>query len=107
MNDAFCPLALMRGDLAAAEGAIATLIDRATRTNTPLWKMIAASWQGKLFIDRGECARGIEPISQTLEACEQSDWQVCYAQFTGYLVDGLVGLGHLDEAAARLERAIA
>ena len=107
VHDALCPIALMRGDLAAAEAAIAVLSDWATRMNAPLWKMVGACWKGKLLIERGEFARGIELISQTLEACEQSGWQICYVQFLGCLVEGLAGLGHLEEAGAKLERAIA
>ena len=68
---------------------------------------MATGWQGKLLIARGEFARGIELISQTLEACERSGWRMCYVQFLGHLAEGLAGLGYLDEAGAKLERAIA
>ena len=107
VHDALCPIALMRGDLAAAEAAIAAMSDWATRMNATLWKMMATCWKGKLLIERGEFARGIELISQTLEACEQSGWQMGYVQFLGCLAEGLAGLGHLEEAGAKLERAIA
>ena len=107
VHDALCPIALMRGDLAAAEAAIAALSDWATRMNATLWKTMATCWKGKLLIERGEFAQGIELISQTLEACEQSGWQMGYVQFLGCLAEGLAGLGHLEEAGAKLERAIA
>ena len=68
---------------------------------------MATCWKGKLLIERGEFARGIELISQTLEACERSGWQMCYVQFLGCLAEGLAGLGHLEEAGSTLERAIA
>ena len=107
VHDALCPIALMTGDLAAAEAAIATMSDWATRIDATLWKMMATCWKGKLLIERGEFARGIELISQTLEACEQSGWQMGYVQFLGCLAEGLAGLGRLEEAGAKLERAIA
>jgi predicted ATPase len=107
VHDALCPIALMMGDLAAAEGAIAAMSDWATRMNATLWKMMGTCWKGKLLIERGEFARGIELISQTLEACEQSGWQTGYVQFLGCLAEGLAGLGHLEEAGSKLERAIA
>ena len=68
---------------------------------------MATCWKGKLLIERGEFARGIELISQALEACEQSGWQMGYVQFLGCLAEGLAGLGRLEEAGANLERAIA
>ena len=101
VHDALCPIALMMGDLAAAEGAVAALSDWATRMNATLWKMMATCWKGKLLIDRGEFARGIELISQTLEACERTGWQMGYVQFLACLAEGLAGLGHLEEAGAR------
>jgi len=107
LHDALCPIALARGEVAAAEGAIAAMSDWATRIDAPLWKMMATSWKGELLIERGEFARGIELMSQTLEACEQSGWQMGHAQFLGCLAKGLAGLGDFDEAVGRLERAIA
>jgi predicted ATPase/DNA-binding winged helix-turn-helix (wHTH) protein len=106
LQDALCPIALMRGDLAAAEVAVAALSDWAGRMNATLWKTMATGWQGKLLIARGRAAQGIELVSQTLEACERSGWRMCYVQFLGHLAESLAGLGYLDEAGARLERAI-
>ena len=107
VHDALCPIALMRGDLAAAEAAIAALSDWASRMNATLWKMMGTIWKGKLLIERGEYPRGIELISPTLEACERTGWQLGYAQFLGFLAEGLAGLDHLEEAGSKLERAIA
>jgi predicted ATPase len=107
LQDALCPIALMRGDTAGAEAAAAALNDWAGRMNATLWKTIAAGWRGKLLIDHGEAARGIELISQTLGACERSGWRMCYVQFLAHLAEGLAGLGYLDEAGGRLDRAIA
>ncbi len=106
VHDALCPIALMMGDLATAEGAIAAMSDWAARMNATLWQMMGTCWKAKLLIERGEFARGIELISQPLEACEQSGWQTGYVQFLSCLAEGLAGLGYLEEARAKLERAI-
>ena len=42
-----------------------------------------------------------------LEAFERSGWQMAYVQFLACLAEGLGGLGHLEEAGARVERALA
>lgn len=107
VHDALCPIALMLGDFATAEVGIAAMNDWATRMNATLWKVMATCWKGKLLIERGEFAQGIELVLPALQACEQSGWQMGYVQFLGCLGEGLAGLGHLDEAAAKLERAIA
>jgi predicted ATPase/DNA-binding winged helix-turn-helix (wHTH) protein len=107
LQDALCPIALMRGDMAGAEAAAAALSDWAGRMNATLWKTMAAGWRGKLLIEHGEAARGIELISQTLGACERTGWRMCYVQFLAHLAESLAGLGYLDEAGGRLGRAIA
>jgi predicted ATPase len=107
VHDALCPIALMMGDLAAADGAIAAMSDWATRMNATLWKMMATCWLGRLLIERGEAARGIELISHPLEACEQTGWQMGYVEFLGCVAEGLTRLGRFEEAGAKLERAIA
>jgi tetratricopeptide (TPR) repeat protein len=106
-HEALCPIALMTGDVAAAEDAIAAMSDWATRLDATLWKMMATCWKGRLLVERGEFARGIELISQHLEACERTGWHLDRVQFLGWLADGLAALGHRDEAGAKLEHAIA
>jgi predicted ATPase len=107
LQDALFPIALMRGDMAGAEAAAEALSDWAGRMNATLWKTMAAGWRGKLLIEHGEAARGIELISQTLAACERSGWRMCYVQFLAHLAESLASLGYLDEAGGRLDCAIA
>lgn len=107
VHDAVCPIALMTGDLAAADAAIAAMDDWAARLDAALWKMMATGWKGRLLIERGAFAPGVELITQTLDACAQSGWQMSYVQFLGYLAQGLAGLGRLDDARAAMDRAIA
>lgn len=107
VHDALCPIALMMGDLAGAHGAVAAMRDWAARIDAPLWKMMAACWEGVLRIEQGEFARGIELISQPLQDCERTGWQMGHVQFLASLAEGLAGSGRVAEAGARLEGAIA
>jgi tetratricopeptide (TPR) repeat protein len=107
IHDALCPIAVMRGDLDAAEAAVAAMSDWAAQMNATLWTVMATCWNGRLLIARGDFARGIELLSPTLETCEQSGWQMGYVQFLGSLAEGLARLGRLEEAGEKLERAIA
>jgi len=107
LQDGQCPIALMTGDLAAAETAITAMSDCAARLDHALWKIAATAWKGKLLTERGAFAQGATLIRQVVDTCEQTGWQICHAQFLGYLAEGLVGLGRLDEAHDTIERAIA
>jgi len=106
VHDALSPIALAMGDLDAAEAATAAMSDWAKRIDAALWKVMATCWKGRLLFERGEVAQGTELIAQALAACEQTGWQMGYAQFLGWLADGLTRLGRLAEAGTRLERAI-
>lgn len=107
VNDALCPIALMRGDLGTAARAIAAMSDWATRLDAALWKAMAACWKGRLALERGEFAKGIELLSPTLEASGRSGWQMGYVEFLACLAEGLADCGRLDEAHSTLGRAIA
>ena len=82
VHDAVCPIALMTGDLATADAAVAAMNDWATRLDAALWKTMATAWKGKLLIERGDAAPGIALITQTLEACAQTGWQMGDAAFS-------------------------
>jgi predicted ATPase/DNA-binding winged helix-turn-helix (wHTH) protein len=107
LHDGQCPIALETGDLAAAETAITAMGDRAARTNSALWETFTSAWRGKLLIERGVFAEGVALVRHAVDVRERTGWQLCHAQFLGYLAKGLAGLGRLDEACDTIKRAIA
>ncbi len=107
LHDGQCPIALETGNLAAAETAITAMSDRATRTDSALWETFTSAWRGKLLIERGVFAEGVALVRHAVDVRERTGWQLCHAQFLGYLAKGLAGLGRLDEACDTIKRAIA
>jgi predicted ATPase/DNA-binding winged helix-turn-helix (wHTH) protein len=107
LQDGQCRIALITGDLAAAETAITAMSDSAARLDHALWKIVTTAYKGTLFIQRGEFAQGVALVRQAVDTCVQPGWQMCHAQFLGYLAEGLAGLGRLDEACETIEQAIA
>jgi len=107
VHDALSPIALMMGDLEAAEAATAAMSDWAMRIDATLWKVMATCWKGRLLIERGGIAQGTELITQALAACEQTGWQMGYVQFLAWVAEGLTKLGLLEEAGSKLKQAIA
>jgi predicted ATPase/DNA-binding winged helix-turn-helix (wHTH) protein len=101
------PVALMRGDLVAAGRALAMLKDLAASLGAPFWKTLAHCLEGQLLIRRGEFATGSVLLRHALDTCEKTGWTICYPQFLGALAEGLAGLGHLTEALATIDRALA
>jgi tetratricopeptide (TPR) repeat protein len=107
LQDGQCRIALITGDLEAADTAVTAISDCTAKLDYPLPNMTATAWKGKLLIAHGAFAQGVALLRQAVDTCEQAGWQMCYAEFLGYLVEGLAGLGQLDEAADAITRAIA
>jgi predicted ATPase len=107
LHYAVCPVALMTGDLVAAERAVAMLIDLATSLNAAFWKIVGRCLEGKLLIERGEFGRGTVLLRSALDTCDQTEWRICYPEFMGVLAEGLAGCGQLSEALATIDQALA
>ena len=103
---AVCPVALMTGDLAAAEQGLIKLVGLANSFNAPFWDSVARCLKGKLLIQRGEFAGGSALLRSELDACERTGWTHWYPEFLGVLAEGLAGLQQFPEALATVEQAI-
>jgi predicted ATPase/DNA-binding winged helix-turn-helix (wHTH) protein len=107
LHYAVCPIALMTGDLVAADRAVAMLSDLATSLGAPFWKVVGRCLEGKLLIQRREFARGSVLLRSALDTCEQTEWRICYPEFMGVLAEGLAGLGRLAEGLVTVDEAVA
>jgi predicted ATPase len=104
---AVCPIALMTGDMAVADHAVASMNDLAARLDATLWKILGSFWEGKLLVERREFARGSALLQKALDKCDQTGWRICNAEFLGVLAQGLAGLGQLDTALVTVDKALA
>jgi predicted ATPase/DNA-binding winged helix-turn-helix (wHTH) protein len=106
LQDGLCPIALIIGDLPAAERAVTAMTEWAARIDAELWKALVPSWRGALHIARGEFEQGVGLVRRSLEVCERTGWKIRRAQSLGSLAQGLAGLGRLNEAQDVIEQAI-
>ena len=97
------PVTLMMGDFAAAERAIAMLIDPATGLPSGIWPIIARCLQGKLMIAQGASEEGVDLLGTALDACDRDGWQISYPDFFGSLALGLTELDRMSEAAVAID----
>jgi predicted ATPase len=111
LAEAACPVALLVGDLAAAEGFLAMLLDRAARHALALWHAWGRYLDGVLRLKRGEAASGLRLLRTTLGELGETRFVLRYTAFLDALAEGLSGAGQvaqglvtIDEALARSER---
>jgi len=99
-------IAPMTGDVSAAENAVATLIELATRANARFWITAGQFLRGKLFVQRHAYAEGLAVLCEAFETCRQTGWRLSYPEFTGSLAQALAGSGRVDEASDAIACAI-
>ena len=108
LGEAVCPIALMTGDLAAAERSVAMLNDMVTKHGVTVYKSLGPHLEGELLIRRGEFAAGSIVLRAALGRLptaggvkRRNSW------FLGVLAEGLAGAEQLTEALATIDEALA
>ena len=94
---AACPVALYVGDLAAAERAVAKLLDHSTRHQMGLWRTWAVGLNGALRIHRDDFDGGLQLLRSALEELRQNRYFVPLLELLAELAHGLVRAGRVDE----------
>jgi predicted ATPase len=107
---AACPLALLTGDLAAAEHYGTMLLDHSTRHALALWRAYGRSIRGVLVIQRGDVITGLRLLRAGLDEFGEAGsallqfLALLMAEALGRAGQNADGLAAIDEAIARSER---
>jgi tetratricopeptide (TPR) repeat protein len=107
---AACPLALLTGDLAAAEHYGTMLLDHSTRYALGRWRACGHSFQGVLVIQRGDVITGLRLLRAGLDEFGEAGSTVVQflallmAEALGRAGQNAHGLAAIDEAITRSER---
>src|SRR5208282_5820687 len=107
---AACPLALLTGDLAAAEHYGTMLLDHSTRHALALWRACGRSFQGLLVIQRGDVITGLRLLRAGFDEFGEAGSAVLrliaflMAEALGRAGQNAEGLAAIEEAIARSER---
>jgi predicted ATPase len=104
-------VALLVGDLAAAECFVALLLDHSARHGLALSHAWGRYLEGVLRLKRGGAETGLQLLRTTFDEFGETRFVLRYTAFLGALVEGLIGAGQvaqglviIDEAVARSQR---
>jgi predicted ATPase len=106
---AACPLALLTGDLAAAEHYGTMLLDHSTRHALAHWRAYGRSFQGVLVIQRGDVLAGLRLLRAGFDEFGEAGSAVLrliellMAEALGRAGQNAEGLAAIEEAIARAE----
>jgi predicted ATPase/DNA-binding winged helix-turn-helix (wHTH) protein len=106
LSQAACPIALLVGDLAAAERYVSMLLDHSTRRALALWQAWGRAYQGVLVIKRGDSATGLRLLCAGLNKLGEAKF-VALRLVTFLMAEALARAGQIADGLAMIEEAIA
>jgi predicted ATPase/DNA-binding winged helix-turn-helix (wHTH) protein len=101
-----CPIALMSGDLEAAERSVTMLFDHAERSGLRFWQADARCFEGVLLMRRGDLAQGLDILRNALGEYSSARSHTRYDAFLGELAEALGGLGEVPQGLTVLDGAL-
>ena len=101
---AACPIALLMGDLAAAEHHLEMLLDHSTRHALARWRAFGRAYQGVLAVQRGDLGVGLQLLRASF--AEPGAAGSVPRHFTFLIAEGLGQAGQTAEGLATIEEAI-
>jgi tetratricopeptide (TPR) repeat protein len=104
---AACPVALLSGDLVAAERAITALVDEASRHRMDLWRVWGTGYRGVLLGHQGDAVGGSALLSGSLRELREKRYFVPVLGLLGDLAEALARAGRTAEALGTVDQAIA
>jgi predicted ATPase len=103
---AACPIALLVGDLAAAEHYTGTLLDHLKRHALAGWRALGPGYQGVLAIKRGEVTTGLPWLRAGFDELGEAKFAVMRL-ITFVMAEALAEAGQVSEGIGAIEEALA
>ncbi len=105
---AACLIALLVGDVPAAESHLSMLLDQSTKHSLPVWAALGHSYQGVLLIKRGDLDAGLRLLRTGYHEIGESRIAGRLAKFFDAMVarEALGSAGQIGDWLLRVEEAI-
>jgi predicted ATPase/DNA-binding winged helix-turn-helix (wHTH) protein len=107
LGSAACPIALATGDLNAAEGNVAMLIDHSDRHGLALWQIMARRFKGNLCIKTGEFDAGLKLLFNAVDALHEAGFTLYHTEALAEYAEALAAVGHVAQGLVIINRALA
>ena len=100
-------IALLVGDLAAAEHYVGMLLDHSTRHSLAHWRAFGCCHQGALAIKRGEVVGGLRLVRASLDEIGQARAALGLIMFLDAMAEALGRSGQIADGLSAIEEALA
>jgi predicted ATPase/DNA-binding winged helix-turn-helix (wHTH) protein len=106
LAQAACPVALLAGDIVAAERYTMLLLDQTARDDLDIWRAYGGCFEGELQIKRGQDAAGLQQLRAGIDQLRQVRFVQYLTSFLGALAEGEAAAGDLLAAEASIDEAL-
>jgi hypothetical protein len=100
------PVALLSGDLAAAEAAATTLVDVSAAHGAQIYQMWGRRCQATLLVKKGDAEAGVSRLRIALDAFRERRLTLAYTTTLCDLAEALGLTGHVVEGLATIDEAL-
>jgi predicted ATPase len=104
---AACPVALLAGDLPAADGFVRTLLDFSAKHGVDGGNAVAQSFKSVLLIRRDDIVAGLQELRRALASLPETAFHLNYVQFLAELAQALGRAGEIARGLLTIEEALA
>jgi predicted ATPase/DNA-binding winged helix-turn-helix (wHTH) protein len=102
-----CPVAVLTGDLPAADGFVRMLHDLSVKHGMDSWSVVGRCFRGVLLIRCGDIAAGLELLRTALASMPETAFHLHYVQFLAELAQALAHTGQVAKGLLTIEDALA
>jgi predicted ATPase/DNA-binding winged helix-turn-helix (wHTH) protein len=104
---AACPVALLAGDLPAADGFVRVLLDLSIKHGMDGWNVVGQCFKGMLLIKRGDIAAGLQLLRPALASSPGTPPHLNYVLFQAEVAQTLGRAGEVANGRLVIEEALA
>jgi predicted ATPase/DNA-binding winged helix-turn-helix (wHTH) protein len=106
LANAACPVALLTGDLAAAEHYIRMLLSQTARGAFDIWRAFGRCFEGELHGKRGNLATGLQQLRAGVDELRRAGFGQYLTTFLGKLAEAQAMAGDMVQATATIDEAL-
>ena len=106
LANAACPVALLAGDLAAAQHYISILLKQTMRNAFEIWRAFGNCFEGELQVKRGNPAIGLQQLRAGIDELRRAKFGQYLTTFLGRLAECQAATGDTLQATATIDEAI-
>ncbi len=102
-----CPVALLTGDIAAAEHYVASLLDQSRRHALVLWATMGQCFEGILSLRRGKLQEGLKVLQTALERLREAGYTLYHTAALAEFSEALARTGEIGRSLLTIDEALA